>query len=398
MLELRHMKDFFEKTVIAGLLGISVFPFLTYAATFKYAAWLPFWKKQSGAIEIALNLEKFQEISPFSYEVRADGTLIDDLKIDQGFWPGWLGAARDMKIKIIPTIAWLYGDQSYKLLSNTTLRRKHEDNIAALIVGKRFDGVDIDYEDKPSAAKQYFSLLLKGLALRLHPKGKILSCTIEARTPADSMYPSDASSTVHQYANDYVAINKYCDEVRIMAYDQGSIDLNLNAKKGNGAFYMPVADPDWVKKVLDLATKTIGRKKIMLGIPTYGYQYEVSWVNGVTTYKRLRAMSFGQAMDLADALGTAPLRNSAGELSLTYATSTAVNVSAGLTYQVNSTSAPPLFTTSSVSAIPVTRYVSFSDTSAIADKIKLAKQYKLRGVVFFKMDGETDPGIWEEMK
>lgn len=395
------MKKQVKKAIVAVLLGISVFPYppQASAAAFKYAAWLPFWKKQSGALEIALNLEKFSEISPFSYEVRADGTLIDSLKLDEGFWPGWLAAARDMGVKIVPTIAWLYGDESYKLLSNTKLRQKHEDIISALVSAKKFAGVDIDYEDKPAKSREYFSTFLKGLYIRLHPKGKILSCTIEARTPADSMYANEPPGTVHKYANDYAAINKYCDEVRIMAYDQGAIDLKLNDKKGNGVFYMPVADPEWVKKVLDHAVKFISRKKIMLGIPTYGYQYEVSWDGGVTTYKRLRAMAFDQAMGLSDFLGVSPTRNNAGELSLTYATSTSVtDLSPGLIYMVNSSTTPPIFPTSTSIQNNVTRFVSFSDSVAILDKIKLAKKYGLRGVALFKMDGTTDPGIWEEMK
>ena len=392
------MKKYFRNYAALGLLGISILPFFAQAATFKYGAWLPFWKKQTGALEIAKNLDKFSEISPFSYEVRADGTLIDDLKIDQGFWPGWFAAAHDLNVKIIPTIALLYGDQSMALLSNTKRRQKHEDIIAALVKTQHFDGIDIDYEDKSSSEKSYFNLFLKGLAMRLHPMSKTLSCTIETRTPLDSLVLTPTTTTP-QYANDYVAINTYCDEVRIMAYDQGTIDLKLNATKGNGAFYAPVADPDWISKVLALTVKTISRKKIMLGIPTYGYQYEVTWANGVTEYKRLRSETFTQAMDLADAVSIAPVRNSAGELSLVFASSTPISVSAGLRYDVNSTTTPPIYTTSTTTGItPTTRYVSFTDASAIQDKINLAKKYGLRGVIFFKMDGETDPGIWDELK
>ena len=44
----------------------------------------------------------------------------------------------------------------------------------------------------------------------------------------------------------------------------------------------------------------------MLGIPTYGYEYEVSWSNDVTTYQEVRAWDYFGAMDRADSLGIAP--------------------------------------------------------------------------------------------
>src|SRR5512140_3117522 len=103
-------------------LVVALFPLATMAATpLKLAAWLPFWKKQAGAQDFALRLEKFAEISPFSYEVRADGTLKDSLKMTEGFWPGYLSAVKDMKVKVIPTIALLDGDQIHALLTNKTL-------------------------------------------------------------------------------------------------------------------------------------------------------------------------------------------------------------------------------------------------------------------------------------
>jgi spore germination protein YaaH len=373
---------------------VPAFAFAAQKTALSYAAWLPFWKDMAGANEMSLHLEKFKEISPFSYEVRADGTLVDKLKLNEGFWPTWLSAARDLKIKIIPTIALLDGDQAHSLLSNTKRRQAHEDIIANLVKTKKFDGIDIDYEDKMAKTGPYFSLLLKGLALRLNPLKKILSCTVESRMPLSSRFaevPKDFA-----YANDYVAINKYCDEVRIMAYDQQNIDIKLNAAKGDGKFYMPVADPDWVEKVLKETLKTINKSKVTLGIPTYGYEYEVSWANGITTYKRLRSRTFKQAMDLAAAVGATPQRNNAGELSFAYATSTSIGVSSALTYQTSSTMLAAISLVASGTS-PV-RFVSFSDAKSAQDKISLAKKYGIKGVAFFKFDGETDPALLDGIK
>ena len=178
-----------------------------------------------------------------------------------------------------------------------------------------------------------------------------------------------------------------------MAYDQGNIDLKLDTQKGSNAFYMPVADPDWVEKVIKETIKTISPKKIMLGIPTYGYEYEVTWADGTTTYKRLRSRTFTQAMDLADSVGATPVRNNAGELSFVYASSTPIDVSKNLTYLITS-STPP---SGLISAPRTTRYVDFSDAQSAMDKIALAKKYKLKGVVFFKMDGDADPALWDKI-
>src|SRR6185295_8222043 len=102
-----------------------------------------------------------------------------------------------------------------------------EDRIANLVKENSFDGIDIDFEGKKAEDKAYFATFLKGLDMRMGTKW--LMCTIESRTPIDSRYygaeiPPDAEI----YANDFVAINKYCDRVRIMTYDQQDVDLKLS--------------------------------------------------------------------------------------------------------------------------------------------------------------------------
>ena len=362
---------------------------------FYYGVWLPFWKDQAGAQEIAINLDRLHEVSPFSYSIRGAGTLSDDLDIDSGKWDGWFSAVHDGGLKIIPTIAWFDGPSIYNLLSNTKKRLAHEDMVAALVRSKGFDGIDIDYESMTTSTKPYYSLLLKGLAIRLHPMKKTLTCTVVPRTPVSSLYESDPLPDV-QYAEDYRALNQYCDEVRIMAYDQGTIDIKLDNTKGNGRLYAPTADPAWVEKVIKETLKYVSAKKVMLGIPTYGYEYEVAWNMGATTYSRVRSFTYSQAMDRADQLGVAPFRNNAGELSFSFASTTHVNVGPALTAIVASTVPSELAVSNP--AAPNTFFVSFSDASSTADKIKLAKKYGLRGAMLFKADGEMDPATWAMMK
>ncbi len=184
-----------------------------------------------------------------------------------------------------------------------------------------------------------------------------------------------------------------------MAYDQGLIDIKLNAAKGSGNLYAPVADPDWVEKIIQLATKTISKKKIMLGVPTYGYEYQVSWSNNVTTYRRLRSVNYFTAFNRGESVNApVPARNSAGELSFTYTTSTFFEVSPTLRWDVSSTLPSSMLSETANSTTSVTRFASFPDAESVAGKVQLAKKYGLRGVVLFKLDGSFDPLIWEVMK
>ena len=360
----------YRTLIVALLLGAS-FPMSAFAATapkLVYAAWIPYWAKTAGVADATSTLGKFQTLSPFAYEVEEDGTIIDTMKLAAEPWKGLMASATKKKVAIVPSILWIDAEAIHATLSDPARRKAHVDDIVSMVVRNNFDGIDIDYEGKKVKTKAGFSAFVKELALALDAKKKTLVCTIEPRTPPSSLYrvmPQDI-----EYVNDYVVLNKYCDEVRIMTYDQTIADVKLNDAKGTRELYAPVADTEWVKKVMDLTAKTISKKKLMLGVATYGYIYEVDRTTASTTFKKIRAISDpdARALAIANDIRIGDWHNSAGERSFNYEKN-------GKLY-----------------------YVSWSDSYAVAQKIALAKKLGIKGVVLFKMDGKVDPATWSIIK
>lgn len=346
--------------------------------TFEVSGWIPYWRTATGTAEALEHLDTFKEINPFGYTVKANGELFDAMNIGEEPWTTLINAAHAKKIRVIPTVMWGNPDAIHATLSNKTLRNAQIKQIVNVVYANNFDGIDIDYEAKYAKDKNNYSLFLKGLYKAMGPKW--VQCEIESRTPVTSRYDTvPADYDPNDVANDYKAINKYCDRVRVMAYDQGVVDLKLD--EANPGLYAPVADPKWVEEVVSLAANDIAKKKIIIGIPTYGYEYIVS-PGGVGGYSYVPdgALNPIYALGVAAITGITPTRTSAGELSLLYypyATSTPVT---GVRTDIQ------------------TNLLVWSDAQAIKDKIDLAKRLGVRGVAIFKIDGGADPSMWNILK
>jgi spore germination protein YaaH len=234
-------------------------------------------------------------------------------------------------------------------------------------------------------------------------KDKTLVCTIEPRTPPDSLYREVPQ--VIEYANDYAEIARHCDQVTIMAYDQQRADIKLNNAR-KGAPYIPVSDVDWVEKVLELTIQSIPREKVVLGIPTYGHHYSVTVAPGwYRDYWRLGALNVPDILDLADEWDVKPSRNSAGEMGFSYIPESSV-----LANYTGRLSIPRRTPSGEVAAAQALAYanktgkeatfniVSYSDAGAMKEKIDLAKKMQLKGVALFKIDGEEDQKVWRYLR
>ncbi len=373
--------------------------------TLEVSGWIPYWRTSSGTADALAHIDAFTEISPFGYTVKNDGTLFDAMKIGSSSITELVTVARSKKVKIIPTVMWSDADKIEAILKDKKARTAHVKAIVAMIKVNGFDGVDIDYEGKHASTRPYFTAFLKELYNTMTSK-MTLVCTIEPRTPLTDRFdkiPNDI-----EFANDLPMLNKYCDRVRIMAYDQLRIDLRLNAS--STAPYAPVADVRWVEKVVRLMMKDIDKKKISIGVATYGYENEITQnPSGSYSYKFKWSFNPRYGVDMATSLGVSPTRGESGELTLIYSTTSPSSVTPTSTdpLTVNSsegvgavaTGTNGLATTTQTLVNPmVKRLLSWSDAGAIKDKVDLAKRLGVRGIAIFKIDGGEDPAMWSILK
>lgn len=416
------MKEIGKFCSIQGMvifLGVLLLPVGMYAKTpaktpsrtvpFEISGWIPYWRTATGTVDALAHLDTFKEINPFGYTVKKNGLLFDALQIDSPSWQILISTARKKKIRVIPTVMWSNTNAIHDVLKNKKLRTAHIKEIVAIVKKHKFDGIDIDYEGKKAETRPYFTAFLRELYAAMGKKW--VMCTIEARTPLNDRF--DVIPKKIEFANDYHAINRYCDRVRIMAYDQQAIDLRLNELAPGP--YAPVADPKWVEKVITLAAKIIAKKKIVIGVPTYGYEYHVTPLIYGYRYDRLWAFNPRYGIELAQQYGMRPERNLAGELSFQYTIGpqSAVSIQTPDPIPSNPEFASVLAaqgpeTSSATSSIKNNfsesatttpfRLVWWSDGQAIKDKFDLAKKLGLRGVAIFKIDGGEDPAMWDVLK
>ena len=377
----------------------------TSAGAFEYSGWLPYWKEASSTIDALQHLDQLKEINPFVYVLQADGTIRDMAGIADEPWASLIAAAKAKKVRVIPTIMTSDTTALHAILSSPARRIQLEDDIAALVKIEGFDGIDIDFEGKRAEDKAYFSTFLKGLYQRMGTKW--VMCTIESRTPIADRYfgvtpPTDAG----QYSNDFVEINKYCDRVRFMTYDQQTIDLKLaDAAAKQGRLYAPVADTASVEKAIRVAMQTIPKHKIVLGVATYGYEWEtVAYADGYQ-YDLLWSFGPGYATPIAAQYGVTPVRQASGEIGFSYVPTAGITTAPAASADVSTSAttsgdagALALAAAQANNTHSTFRYMVWQDAQAIGDKIALAKRLGIRGVAVFRLDGGEDPSMWQYFK
>jgi spore germination protein len=247
---------------------------------------IPYWNIQHGTEVVLANRTAVNEVSPWIYGLTATGDIVPQ------YPPGQASAVtadiarlRKAHLRIVPSIANITGGAwDYPAVANVLHNpvRMHQqiDAIVALVQREKYAGVDIDYEELHAGDRGALTQFATDLAAALHKRGKVLSVAVFPQTATPGPGQPDASQ-------DYAALGRVADQVRIMAY-------NFHwANSAPGA----TAPISWIRSVTRYATSQMPASKVVLGVPLFGYNWPdgkasastVSWLQALRLSRQYHA-------------------------------------------------------------------------------------------------------------
>jgi spore germination protein len=232
------------------------------------------------------NRKDVNEVSPWMYGLSPSGGI-------EPMYPANLSAGiqadmnrlRAAHLRLVPSLADVTGGKwdgqaVSRMLHDPAQVREHVNAIVGLVDREKFNGIDIDYEELPATDRAQFTQFVHDLAGALHAHGKVLSVAVFPQEAGNSSKPQSS-------AQDYAAIGKAADQVRIMGYNYHW------ATSAPGA----TAPVHWVRSVVSYAKTQMPASKVVLGVPLFGYD----WPHGRSDGRpaSAQAVSWLQALRLS---------------------------------------------------------------------------------------------------
>jgi spore germination protein len=223
------------------------------------------------------------------------------------------------------------------ILASAALQGRLLDNVLRLMRERGFRGLNVDFEHLRPADREPYNQFLRRAAARVREAGFTLSTALAPKVSAEQ-------TGAWYEAHDYPAHGEIADFSVLMTYEWG----------WSGGPPRAVAPLSEVQRVIRYALSAMPPRKIMMGMPLYGYDWTLPYVRGG---QFARVVSPQEAIELAARHGVA------------------------IRYDPDSQS-------------PFFRYrdphgreheVWFEDARSVQAKFNLVKQHGLRGVSYWKL-------------
>jgi spore germination protein len=293
---------------------------------------------------LAKTLPNLTYLSIFSYQILPNGTLtgINDVPL--------IEAARRAKVAPMMVVTNLKtgggfdSNIAHTILTNESVQNTLLDNIISTLKNKNYYGLALDIEYIFPEDREKYNSFLRKTVTRLKPLGYIVTTALAPK-------PSGDIKGLLYEAHDYPVHGALASHVILMTYEWGY----------TAGPAMAVAPINLVKGILDYAVTVIPSKKIFMGIPNYGYDWTLPFVQGSTA----TALGNVAAVDLAR------------------------KVHASIQYDY--TAQAPFF--NYYDAAGKRHEVWFEDARSMNAKLRTANAYNLGGVSYWTI-GKYFPQAW----
>jgi spore germination protein YaaH len=164
------------------------------------------------------------------------------------------------KTDFVPYIA-------HNIVNHAAIRAKAIENMLAVVETNGYSGVNVDFESVPRRDRAAFSRFIHDVAHSMRAAGYLTVVSVPAELQDD---PTDPWAG----AFDFKALGRDADILQLMTYDE-------NGPWGPPG---PVAGLNWVEPCAQFAVSVVPASKISLGIPAYGYDWNLTKGTGVQVY------------------------------------------------------------------------------------------------------------------
>ena len=290
-----------------------------------------------GAALLDEQLPYLTYLTPFTYGITASGDLLP-LEDDT-----LLSAARAHGSRPVMHLSTLTESGQFDtrrgelILTDTPVQDRLVNEVIQTVLQRGYAGVDVDFEYLPGPLAAAYAAFLARLRRLLNAQGRFLWTALAPKTSA-------IQRGLLYEGHDYAAIGAASDGVLLMTYEWGY----------TYGPPMAVAPLPNVRAVLDYAVTEIPSEKIFLGIPDYGYDWPLPFVQGTT---RAQSISNQRAIELA--------------------------IQHNIAIQYDETAQSPFF--HYTDAAGVVHEVWFEDARSLSAKLKLIAEYGFRGVGFWNL-------------
>ena len=283
-------------------------------------------------------LPYLSSLSVFSYGFTTEGELIMPVPDDTFM----ISAALQAGVRPVLTLTPLGPDGNFNnalitaVVNDPAAKENLLSNLLTTVQEKNFQGVDIDFEYIRPEDRLPFADFVADVRNLLSPYGYHVSVALAPKT-------SDTQAGLLYEGKDYRLLGEAADSVLLMTYEWGY----------TYGPPMAVAPVNKVREVVEYAVTRIEPSRIDLGIPNYGYDWTLPFVQGSS---RATTVSNQEAVRIA--------------------------IEAGVPIQFDEVAMSPFFRYEKEGQ---THEVWFEDVRSYREKFSLLPAYGLRGMGYWQI-------------